>query len=369
MNPEIEKLVEMALADRQVTDKEREIILRKAEKLCLDVDEVEMYLENRINLDKHKNNHFIGNETKIDLDSEKLSDNKIIIKKKYIPKKVNKIEAASLQKENHLKEEINIFNIEILNYNNDNEKLNNEKDELTIKSNILNEYFSSNLKYNNFTKELENFDDEILSFIEENELLLVEKNKLSEKLKIPHNVLVSKFHDIDEQLKILNNENKSRSKICVDNFIYEINKSVSLKYGKLELRIIGLDNIIGLNKKEILNYIKKKGTWSISNLVLKRKIRLYLIILTLILNIIIFSTIHQLVYLIILNVIFGIVIIIYSNFLKLNISFLSTTEYDVLLTQIIENHLHDFEELHKFKKHIKKLDSLQKSINSISSYF
>lgn len=48
MHPEIEKLIEMALSDGQVTDKEREIILRKAEKLGLDVDEVEMYLEGKI---------------------------------------------------------------------------------------------------------------------------------------------------------------------------------------------------------------------------------------------------------------------------------------------------------------------------------
>ena len=48
MNPEIEKLIEMALSDGQLTDKEREIILRKAEKLGLDVDEVEMYLEGKL---------------------------------------------------------------------------------------------------------------------------------------------------------------------------------------------------------------------------------------------------------------------------------------------------------------------------------
>ena len=38
----------MALADGQVTEKEREIILRKAEKIGLDIDEVEMYLENML---------------------------------------------------------------------------------------------------------------------------------------------------------------------------------------------------------------------------------------------------------------------------------------------------------------------------------
>jgi uncharacterized membrane protein YebE (DUF533 family) len=48
MNPEIDKLINIALTDGQVTDKEREIILRKAEKLGLDVDEVEMYLESNL---------------------------------------------------------------------------------------------------------------------------------------------------------------------------------------------------------------------------------------------------------------------------------------------------------------------------------
>lgn len=48
MHLEIENLIKMALADGQVSDKEREIILRKAEKLGLDVDEVEMYLEGRL---------------------------------------------------------------------------------------------------------------------------------------------------------------------------------------------------------------------------------------------------------------------------------------------------------------------------------
>ena len=56
MNPEIEKLIKMALADGQVTDKEREIILRKGEKLGLDVDEVDMYLEGNIGDIKIANN-------------------------------------------------------------------------------------------------------------------------------------------------------------------------------------------------------------------------------------------------------------------------------------------------------------------------
>jgi hypothetical protein len=56
MNPEIDKLINLALTDGQVTDKEREIILRKAEKLGLDLDEVEMYLESNLGNLKLENN-------------------------------------------------------------------------------------------------------------------------------------------------------------------------------------------------------------------------------------------------------------------------------------------------------------------------
>ena len=48
MHPEIEKLIDLALEDGQISEKEREIILRKAEKLGEDVDFVEMYIENRL---------------------------------------------------------------------------------------------------------------------------------------------------------------------------------------------------------------------------------------------------------------------------------------------------------------------------------
>ena len=56
MNPEIENLINMAIADGEVTEKERAIILRKAESLGIDMDEVEMILDGRIALiHKEKN--------------------------------------------------------------------------------------------------------------------------------------------------------------------------------------------------------------------------------------------------------------------------------------------------------------------------
>ena len=56
MNPEIENLINMALADGEVTEKERAIILRKAESLGIDKDEVEMILDAWIHQLKTKAN-------------------------------------------------------------------------------------------------------------------------------------------------------------------------------------------------------------------------------------------------------------------------------------------------------------------------
>ena len=48
MHPEIDNLIYMALADGEVTEKERAIILRKAEALGADKDETEMILDGKI---------------------------------------------------------------------------------------------------------------------------------------------------------------------------------------------------------------------------------------------------------------------------------------------------------------------------------
>lgn len=56
MNPEIENLINMALADGEVTEKERLIILRKAETLGLDRDEIELILDGKIALYKKQLN-------------------------------------------------------------------------------------------------------------------------------------------------------------------------------------------------------------------------------------------------------------------------------------------------------------------------
>ena len=48
MHPEIEKLIDLAIADGQITEKERNVILKKASELGIDADEVEMTLDGRL---------------------------------------------------------------------------------------------------------------------------------------------------------------------------------------------------------------------------------------------------------------------------------------------------------------------------------
>ncbi|MDC0014232.1 zinc ribbon domain-containing protein [Flavobacteriaceae bacterium] len=62
MNPEIEKLIDLALSDGKITDKERSVILKKAEKLGEDPDEVEMILDGRLSESKKlKTKEKVGN--------------------------------------------------------------------------------------------------------------------------------------------------------------------------------------------------------------------------------------------------------------------------------------------------------------------
>jgi len=64
MHPEIEKLIDLALADGQITDKERNVILKKATELGVDADEVEMVLDGKLHqleTNKPKQKEKVGN--------------------------------------------------------------------------------------------------------------------------------------------------------------------------------------------------------------------------------------------------------------------------------------------------------------------
>lgn len=50
MNAELEKLIDLALADGQLTEKEKQILTRKAKEFGVDEDEFEMVLEGKLHL-------------------------------------------------------------------------------------------------------------------------------------------------------------------------------------------------------------------------------------------------------------------------------------------------------------------------------
>jgi ribosomal protein L34E len=63
MHPEIEKLIKLAIADGEITEKERAVILRKATTLGEDIDEVEMVLDGELALLKKEQQIEQGNKS------------------------------------------------------------------------------------------------------------------------------------------------------------------------------------------------------------------------------------------------------------------------------------------------------------------
>lgn len=61
MHPEIEKLIDLAIADGQITEKERNVILKKAAENGVDADEVEMIIDAKMHL---KEKETIGSQIK-----------------------------------------------------------------------------------------------------------------------------------------------------------------------------------------------------------------------------------------------------------------------------------------------------------------
>lgn len=215
MNPEIEKLIKMALADGQVTDKEREIILRKAEKLGLDGDEVEMYLEGSIVSQIPNNSAKIIQETAVN--HEKTPSKRDISKNRnFTPKIVKPIEPALLNHENELKLKI------------------------------------SKLSDNN-------------------KVLFDNLENLIKAIKLPHSDLDSKKRDVDKKIYLLQNEFDENSKKYIGEFISEINNSISKKYGPSNLIFKNPEQFIGLDVNEIKSLINKDGLWDSSKLTIQRR--------------------------------------------------------------------------------------------------
>ena len=317
MNPEIQNLIKIAIADGQVSDKEREIILRKAKKLGLDVDEIEMYLEGFISSNKLNTS---SNSTKYeDFNLESKTSKKYVgTKREYTPKTVKHIEPASLDKEKDLKLII--------------EELNTSKAALF--------------------EELEN---------------------LYRNIKTYQDYLESQKILVLNQLGILKSKYINTSKNYLDNLINELNTIVSEKYGKTTLIYNNSEELFELSSKEIAKEIIKNGVWEISELNNKRKKHTRLIIRFIIPSLVIYFIVVSLIkgdtnknYVgIIFGIFGGILYRIYSHYLNLikkNKMNFTDEDLNPIIKDIINKFENELEELVTLKTDINNLEKLKSKL-------
>lgn len=322
MHPEIDKLITMALSDGQITDKEREIILRKAEKLDLDVDEVEMYLEGFISSNKSNINPELNQEIP---ENRKIKTPKkdLYSARKFNPKTVLHIEPALLDKEKDLKLKI--------------EEVNNHKTKLF--------------------DELEN---------------------LYTNIKTPQDYLVGQKIIVDNQLITIKAEFDKTSKNYLYKFINEINVSVSEKFGNTALILNNTEKLIELDSNKIVTVIKNQGKWDISSLSNKygKKSLLFKVlswvsfIATLIIGNQKYNNLQKLGierdWGISISIFVGILAwTISSNYSKLtkkNKMNFNDEDLNPILNRIVSKYKNELEELVMIKNHISELEILQKKL-------
>lgn len=318
MNPELEKLVQMSLVDGQVTDKEREIILRKAVKLGLDVDEVEMYLEgfissNKSNTNSEKNQEISENH------EIRTPENDVKPTRKFIPKTVKHIEPALLDKESKLK-----LNIEELNAS--------------------------------------------------KTLLFDELENLYKNIKTPQDNLESQKILVDNQLITIKAEFHKTSKTYLDKFINEINVSVSEKFGNTALIFNNPEQLIGLESNKIVTLIKKYGKWDISTLNNKynkrklfSKVFMWVSIIAIIINGYIQRENHEMAgwgtgiwfFSFVISIIISSE---YSKLIKNNTMNFNVEDLNPILNRIVFKFKNEFEELVTIKNNISELERLQSKL-------
>jgi hypothetical protein len=313
MHTEIDKLIEMAIADGHVTDKEREIILRKAEKLGIDMDEMEMYLEGKLTT----NNYTTSHEKKIVSLNINKSKSDLIVKNNFKSRKVKSIKVAILDSENALK-------LEIANFKKDIEKLNDEK-----------------------------------------KTLLDKKSEFKSKLEISTNFLKNQKVNISSHIVELKNELNNNK----NDFFVKINEElcikISEKKGESKVIINNLSDRIEFNKNDIIKFITYNGIIKINEIIKKRKLKRYFFVIIGFVSML-YLLINNYYFLSWLSLLFFLLISsFYSESLnRFRITF-SSTEFKLILKDVIENNSNQIEIMSILNNKIRSLESMQKKINTI----
>lgn len=321
MSPEIDKLIEMALADGQISDKEREIILRKAEKLGLDVDEVEMYLEGSLLSNIPINSAKIISEKVVNLESKPLIS-EIANNRNFTPKIVTPIEPALLNNENELK-------LKIL--------------ELSDSKKVL---------FNNL-------------------------DKLIKNIKIQQIDLIKIKSSFDKQLNSIKEDYKKNANNKLGKFINEINTAIAKKFGGGRLIFEKPEKFIGLDFMELTKLIETEGGLNLDDLQSKRKkIRLLLYFLCIppfyyvYINFLglpeglnhIENSGYKTLFGFAILISLGMKIISLSELIAEKKSNLSRVDLNSIIREIRRKYSNEFDELVRLKNEIIRLESIQNNL-------
>lgn len=74
MNPELERLIDMVVADGQITEKERAVVIKKAIELGVDTDEAEIYLDGKLHQINQANKQVVFPAPPLEKKSDKEGD-------------------------------------------------------------------------------------------------------------------------------------------------------------------------------------------------------------------------------------------------------------------------------------------------------
>lgn len=313
MHPEIDKLIEMALTDGQVTDKEREIILRKAEKLGLDVDEVEMVIEGKLN---SPNTILVKNTIpeKDDISSVR----------NYIPRKAIHVEFSPLNKENEIK--LRIAKLQMI--------------EMIFIHKLKNVFLVVNKDF-----------DEITSY--KQELYLISDN-LNKKLKLLNDEVTRKIVD---KINLSISDNFGKTSLIIDN----PTRLIGLNTQEMSKLISneGTWDVSLLNRKRM-----KYKLYSILGII-GSVIIMYSEVVEYSTDLISFQSILILVLFICIGYL-GYV----NKQLKEQVMNFNSNDIEIVISEVLKNFNNEIDTIRKIKDEINKLEKILKKIESksISQY-
>ena len=234
-NEQLEKLIEMALMDGELTEKEKQILFKKAESFGVDLDEFEMVLDARL-FEKQQNITVVKQEVVVIVPQEKIE-------------KLSPIRALLKQLDEDEERRREILRLEL-------EKRRIERNQFNAKnvSKFAKNVIGSSIPGYGLAKELLGSDD---SETNEDDILIIEtEEKIIEKKKyiISNFIVPTSKDDILEFLSIAVPNAKKQGNFLSNNTSNDTHNALSQIWRQKCEQIIIKAKTLYINDQDILNY-------------------------------------------------------------------------------------------------------------------